>query len=476
MYFWGCYYHQHTPAPLPGWGTVARAATLYLVPVQNYTWHAPLLGTPSGAQRPAASAAPPQHINIDRRPAAEIHDSVDSVPGASRRWPWRTLLQPAQREIGHSLRAALPTFRRMRRDDASRTSAQAPPRQRDPPPQIPSHHHTTKTPRTRHDAHKQQHNSTLYRRPPVNSKSPRAPSMPTPVHTTTRQRSSVEQARAPRQSRTNLGPQRPSAISRAPPTPQCDTGPPPTGHASTQSRTNLGHDCRPSAICSTPPNNHDATAIIRRSSTSSAIQQDYPRPRQSVGPLQVRSAPTTTRQKSTGSPPTGHAPPQSRTNLGGHTGSPLQICLSVPIPRRDTSTPSTERALHSTAGHKPRPRRPSARCCNAHSRAHACTRKTTRKLLKESCTNRAHLPTPQSGQGFHVAFEKATRPASQGGPYVHPTPRSWVYPHRRPRPRAPRAKVSAPRRRNHATEQMAHTRQGVARASRPAAARHVATV
>ena len=93
--------------------------------------------------------------------------------------------------------------------------------------------------------------------------------------------------------------------------------------------------------------------------------------------------------------------------------------MSVPIPRRDTSTPSTERALHSTAGHKPRPRRPSARCCNAHSRAHACTRKTTRKLLKESCTNRAHLPTPQSGQGFHVAFEKATRPASQGGPYVH---------------------------------------------------------
>ena len=248
VYFWGCYYHQHTPAPLPGWGTVARAATLYLVPVQNYTWHAPLLGTPSGAQRPAASAAPPQHINIDRRPAAEIHDSVDSVPGASRRWPWRTLLQPAQREIGHSLRAALPTFRRMRRDDASRTSAQAPPRQRDPPPQIPSHHHTTKTPRTRHDAHKQQHNSTLYRRPPVNSKSPRAPSMPTPVHTTTRQRSSVEQARAPRQSRTNLGPQRPSAISRAPPTPQCDTGPPPTGHASTQSRTNLGHDMMP-ALC-----------------------------------------------------------------------------------------------------------------------------------------------------------------------------------------------------------------------------------
>ena len=248
VYFWGCYYHQHTPAPLPGWGTVARAATLYLVPVQNYTWHAPLLGTLSGAQRPAASAAPPQHINIDRRPAAEIHDSVDSVPGASRRWPWRTLLQPAQREIGHSLRAALPTFRRMRRDDASRTSAQAPPRQRDPPPQIPSHHHTSKTPRTRHDAHKQQHNSTLYRRPPVNSKSPRAPSMPTPVHTTTRQRSSVEQARAPRQSRTNLGPQRPSAISRAPPTPQCDTGPPPTGHASTQSRTNLGHDMMP-ALC-----------------------------------------------------------------------------------------------------------------------------------------------------------------------------------------------------------------------------------
>lgn len=102
--------------------------------------------------------------------------------------------------------------------------------------------------------------------------------------------------------------------------------------------------------------------------------------------------------------------------------------MSVPIPRRDTSTPSTERALHSTAGHKPRPRRPSARCCNAHSRAHACTRKTTRKLLKESCTNRAHLPTPQSGQGFHVAFEKATRPASQGGPYVHPTPRSRVSP------------------------------------------------
>ena len=85
VYFWGCYYHQHTPAPLPGWGTVARAATLYLVPVQNYTWHAPLLGRPSGALRPAASAAPPQHINIDRRPAAEIHDSVDSVPGASRR-------------------------------------------------------------------------------------------------------------------------------------------------------------------------------------------------------------------------------------------------------------------------------------------------------------------------------------------------------------------------------------------------------
>ena len=117
------------------------------MPVQNYTWHAPLLGTPSGALRRAASAAPPQHINIDRRPAAEIHDSVDSVPGASRRWPWRTLLQPAQREIGHSLRAALPTFRRMRRDDASRTSAQTPPRQRDPPPQIPSHHHTCPPPR-----------------------------------------------------------------------------------------------------------------------------------------------------------------------------------------------------------------------------------------------------------------------------------------------------------------------------------------
>ena len=27
---YGCYYHQHTPAPLPGWGTIARAATLYL--------------------------------------------------------------------------------------------------------------------------------------------------------------------------------------------------------------------------------------------------------------------------------------------------------------------------------------------------------------------------------------------------------------------------------------------------------------
>ena len=23
VYFWGCYYHQHTPAPLPGWGTIA---------------------------------------------------------------------------------------------------------------------------------------------------------------------------------------------------------------------------------------------------------------------------------------------------------------------------------------------------------------------------------------------------------------------------------------------------------------------
>ena len=54
VYFWGCYYHQHTPAPLPGWGTIARAATLYLVPVQNYTWRAPLLGTPFGALRPAA--------------------------------------------------------------------------------------------------------------------------------------------------------------------------------------------------------------------------------------------------------------------------------------------------------------------------------------------------------------------------------------------------------------------------------------
>ena len=43
-----------TRAPLPGWGTIARAATLYLVPVQNYTWHAPLLGTPFGALRPAA--------------------------------------------------------------------------------------------------------------------------------------------------------------------------------------------------------------------------------------------------------------------------------------------------------------------------------------------------------------------------------------------------------------------------------------
>ena len=89
---------------------------------------------------------------------------------------------------------------------------------------------------------------------------------------------------------------------------------------------------------------------------------------------------------------------------------------------RPAACPQLRSRFPSGPADQDRKSRPSARCCNAHSRAHACTRKTTRKLLKESCTNRAHLPTPQSGQGFHVAFEKATRPASQGGPYVHPNP------------------------------------------------------